>query len=522
MLAVPALLAAVPTIAVPDTASKIRTIRAAAGGLDLHVEGATDGAILRGDVLPQLAFWIAPSAGGRSLRDVRVSVDGGRVGTTIRDGKLTWQLPALAEGAHVVTATRSRPLALPASTATFHFTVDATPPALTIAPQAGRVGLDAPVVVTGTVEAGARLVSGGKPVAVRDGRFELRFDAPPAGAEVTARDRAGNVSVVPIVVPVEVPPTRAVHVSGFGWAAKSLRDPVLSLADRKLINTVELDLKEEDGLITYKSALEYHRSIGAVRGLFDLKTAVDELHAHGVRVVGRLVAFRDPVLAEAAWKAGQRNQVIQTPAGEPYAGYGGFTNFADPAVRKYNIDIAEEAVRAGVDDVLYDYVRRPDGPIDSMRFPGITVSPEDAVVAFLTESRARIRPLGAYQGASVFGIAADRPTQIAQDVTKMAPAVDYIAPMVYPSHWNKGEYGVADPNRSPYDITAKSLALFQAKVKGTDVKVVPWLQDFSLGVHYGPAEVAAQIKAAADVGITDFLLWDPAVTYTEAALSPTG
>jgi hypothetical protein len=102
----------------------------------------------------------------------------------------------------------------------------------------------------------------------------------------------------------------------------------------------------------------------------------------------------------------------------------------------------------------------------------------------------------------------------------MAEIVDYVAPMVYPSHWGPGEYGVPDPNSAPYDITFRSLEDFQIQVGGTEATVLAWLQDFSLGVDYGPAEVRAQIQAAEDAGVLDFLLWDAATTYTRAALEP--
>jgi hypothetical protein len=510
---------AVPLLVVlaPSAPAAARATLGTTGSIPLRSSGIEDGAV----VTPAALGHVTLAVGGRGgLGSVTVSLDDRPVATEVSGRTITLRLPPLADGEHVVRVARPRRLGLPAQTRTFAFTVDGTPPTLTVDDPPGKAALGQPVVVTGTVEAGATVTSAGRAVKVAGGRFELRFDAPPSGAEVTATDAAGNTTTVPVVVPVDVPSTRAVHVSGFGWADRRFRDPVLAMGERGLIDTVQLDLKEEDGLIDYRSDLERPKAIGAVRGLFDLKTAVDDLHARHLRVVGRIVAFRDPVLAGSAWKAGQRNEVIQTPEGAPWAGYGGFTNFADPAVRKYVIDIAEEAARAGVDDILYDYVRRPDGPLEKMRFVGLTGTPEQGIAAFLAESRARLRPLGVYQGASVYGISVDRPTQIAQDLTQMAPNVDYLAPMVYPSHWNKGEYGVADPNRSPYDIVQRSLAKFQAKVAGTDVKIIPWLQDFSLGVTYGPAEVAAQIKAAADVGITSWFLWDPAVTYTEAGIPP--
>jgi peptidoglycan/xylan/chitin deacetylase (PgdA/CDA1 family) len=91
--------------------------------------------------------------------------------------------------------------------------------------------------------------------------------------------------------------------------------------------------------------------------------------------------------------------------------------------------------------------------------------------------------------------------------------------MLYPSHWGSFEYDIENPNSQPYDIVFRSLEDFERAVEGTGARIVPWLQDFSLGVEYGPAEVKAQIDATADAGIDEFLLWDPAVTYTGRALT---
>jgi hypothetical protein len=271
-------------------------------------------------------------------------------------------------------------------------------------------------------------------------------------------------------------------------------------------------------MVGYDTEVPLARKIGASAGIYDLAEAVRELHDRGVHVVGRLVAFRDPVLAGASWESGDRDLVLQTPDGKPYAGYGGFTNFAHPKVRRYNIDIAKEAAAAGVDAILYDYVRRPDGSLDQLVIPGLRVSPEKAITRFVALSRRRLRPYGVEHGASVYGIAATRPTEIGQDIPAIARHVDYVAPMVYPSHWAPGEYGVANPDGQPYEIVRRSLEDFTAAVEGTGARVVPWLQDFSLGVTYGPAQVRAQIEASADAGIDEFLLWDPKVTYTAGVL----
>src|SRR5581483_8773964 len=183
---------------------------------------------------------------------------------------------------------------------------------------------------------------------------------------------------------------------------------------------VELDLKDESGTIGFDAPIALGKRVGAVQKIYDLKAAVRLLHSKGVRVIGRLVCFRDSVLAGAAWKAGDRDEVVQTPSGGPYAGYGGFTNFANPVVRKYNVDVAVAAAKLGVDEILYDYVRRPDGPLSSMVFPGLKGSAERSIASFLGEARAALKPYRTFLGASVFGIAATRPDEIAQNIPMMA------------------------------------------------------------------------------------------------------
>jgi peptidoglycan/xylan/chitin deacetylase (PgdA/CDA1 family) len=206
--------------------------------------------------------------------------------------------------------------------------------------------------------------------------------------------------------------------------------------------------------------------------------------------------------------------------------YGGFGNFADPQVRKYNIAIAVAAAKLGVDDILYDYIRRPDGDLSTMTFPGLKGSDTEAaaersITSFLAETQRALAPYHTFLGASVFGIAATYPEQIAQNIPMMSKHLDYVSPMVYPSHWGAGEYDVASPDTQPYDIVYRSLKDFVRLTKGTGARVVPWLQDFTLYSTYGSAQVAAQVKAAKDAGTDEFLLWDPNVTYDSSGLSNT-
>ena len=489
----------------------------------LNVAGPPQGAEFGASVQSKLVF--VADASPSALRRQRWTVDGNDVTEQVRAAgtRLVLVPGRLSEGEHRVRIQQSGGFLGASTSRTFRFVVDRTPPRIELS-RPLQTHPWSPLTVMGRIRDAAELTFNGETVSISDGRFSRRLAVPvPKEVTLTARDRAGNVerlrARVTILPRRPRSPVRAVHVTFYAWADPALRRGVMRLIDEHRINAVELDLKDESGTVGFAAPVPLARRIGAMRPIVDLRDAVEQLHSRGVRVIGRLVCFRDPILAAAAWRRGARAEVIQTPAGAPYAGYGGFTNFANPVVRQYNIDVALAAASSGVDDVLYDYVRRPDGPRSSMTFPGLKGSPESAIVSFLRETRLALRPYRTFLGASVLGVAADRPLEVAQLVPAMARQVDYIAPMIYPSHWGPGEYDVADPNAQPYAIVRRSLRAFQQDVRGTGARIVPWLQDFTLGVTYGVREVRAQVEAARADRIDEFLLWDPAVTYTADALT---
>lgn len=440
-------------------------------------------------------------------------------------GRLTIRLQkGLPEGGYELAVAFDRPLLLGPTVARWPVVVDDQPPSIA-KPLLIPGPIDSPARVSGAIEPGATVrveTTSAEPprVDVADGTYTLLFARPPSGpVVVVATDLAGNEARLRFEIPIAYPTdTRAVHVTAAGWADPGIRQRTLALVDAGVVNVVQLDLKDEDGRVGYDSAVPFARTIGSVEGQYRLADAVATLRAHNARVIGRIVAFRDPVLARWAWANGHPDWVLQTPTGQALDAYGGFTNYTVAEVRSYNLAIAVEAAGLGVGDILWDYVRRPEGDPLEMVVPGLsgtTRTTGDAIVDFLAESHLALRRAGAYQGASLFGIAATRPENIGQPVDRIARNVDYIAPMVYPSHYVDGECGVRSPIRQPYDIVRCSLGDFVRVMAGTGAVLVPWLQDFSLGpVGYGADEVAEQVRATRDVGAAGFLLWNPAARYT--------
>src|SRR5690606_9261083 len=436
------------------------------GGGGVQIAGLENGAVIgppQANVTIELAKETDPAAVTVTVDDEELEAAQSAPNAFVVD------LSGLPDGEHRLTVVVDRSFPFRSLRAAREFVLDTTPPSIEVLSPTDPVPVNQEVTVSVRVAAddiAAVTIDGEQAAPDENGTISKTYPEPPdAGVVITATDAVGNTAEE--LVPIELalagapgaPPMIGVHATGWTWATPELKDPIMEMIDAGLINTVELDLKDEGGDVWYDTGVELAHEIGAVTELYDLEQAVEEVHAKGVRVIGRIVNFRDPRLADYAVENGHLDWVIQNPDGSAYGQYGGFTNPFDPDVREYNMALAEEAARLGVDDIMYDYVRRPD-TLQEIVYPGQDGEPEDAIVSFLAESRQRVHAAGARLAAAVFGIAATRPHEVAQDIPRMAAEVDYIAPMIYPSHWGPGEYGVENPNAQPYDITFRSLSDF--------------------------------------------------------------
>ncbi len=462
------------------------------------------------------------------LARTSVSVDGKTVPVSARNGgAVIARLPRLANGKHQIRVIsgngvlwRSR------AQRTVTFTVDSKSPALTVVRSKQSVRLDSPVGVSGKADPEAIVTVDGKEVGTNDGKFGYRFAYPPIGEiRVLAKDRAGNSSLRRLRPTLIYPEIRAVRLTAKNWTSPERRSELFALINENKVNSVILDLKGDDGLIPYNSNVQKASEIGAVQATYDLRAAVAELHGRGVRVIGRLVTFRDPILAQALWNSGSKADVVQDLRGRPYTVKKSmYPNPLSKAVQNYNLDLIEEASNAGVDDVLLDFVRRPEGLLSQMTLDGLpaegrTTALDGRLSGFLRSVDLRLRNSRTRLGVTVFGTAILRPAEVGQNVTEMAKRVDYIVPLVYPSYWANQSYGVRVPAKAPGEIVRRALEDFQKKLEGSPVAIIPFLQDFSLHVAYGPDDLRAQIDAAKGLGIDRFMLWDPKATYSASALA---
>jgi hypothetical protein len=343
--------------------------------------------------------------------------------------------------------------------------------------------------------------------------------APASGADVGAgQGDAVRQKPAPKPEPRPLPDEiRGVHVTMALASLDGKLEEYYGLASEGM-NTLQLDVKDENGEVAFRQPrVPLAAQVGAARTYYAPRPVVEDVREHGLYLIGRVVVFEDPILARE-----RPALAIRTPDGGVWTNSAGlgWSNPYDRRVWKYNVDVAEAAVNAGFDEIMFDYVRFPtDGDVSSAVYRGRVREPKTATIGrFLEYARARLEPLGARVSAALFGLTATREMGIGQRPRQLAQHLDAVYPMVYPSHYGSGEYGLDDPNALPGFTVARSLRDFRRALRGQETLLIPWLQDFSLGREYTLEDVQAQVQAARDAKARGYLLWNPAGVYTPGGL----
>lgn len=318
---------------------------------------------------------------------------------------------------------------------------------------------------------------------------------------------------------------KAIYLTAY--SAGGNLDLYLDLVDRTELNAVVIDVKDVTGEVMYPSEVPLANEIGATREVLpDLETLAKQLKERDVYSIARVAVFEDDILPR------ERPDLAPTDSatGGPWLNNAGqaWSDGYSREVWEYNTAIAKEAAEAGFDEIQFDYIRFPsDGPLDTLTYEEETYpTREDALGAFLKYADKELEPTGVRIAADVFGLAATEDgAGVGQFMDKLAPHLDAVNPMTYPSHYPVGSFGYDAPNAQPYEMVRESMKDFEEDTKkvNPDIEIRPWLQDFDLGdPPYGPEEIRAQMQAVYDSGETGWLLWNASNEYTEEALKPAG
>lgn len=342
---------------------------------------------------------------------------------------------------------------------------------------------------------------------------------------------------------------KGIYMTACVATAPSLRDKLVALVEETELNSIVLDVKSYDGWISYD--VEDERLKGAVGGpckVTDLKGLLADLHEKGIYMIARVASFQDPVAVKAdpsiaVKKKSDPNAIWKDHKGITWIDAGAKSHW------EYLVLLAKDAYAIGFDEINFDYIRFPsDGNMSDILYPESGARKKaDVIEEFFSYLHDELSGTGMKISADLFGMVTTNKDDlnIGQVLERALPYFDYIAPMVYPSHYPKNFNGWPDPNKVPYEIIEYSMgeAALRARATSTPIagfahalipsttpalyakdpydpkeKLRPWLQDNNYPVPYTPEMVRAQIQATYDVGLDSWLLWNAGNRYTREAL----
>jgi len=332
-------------------------------------------------------------------------------------------------------------------------------------------------------------------------------------------------------------PLKGIYMTQCVASLPSFREKLAKLIGETELNAVVIDIKDYTGTVSFQTA-------GTGCKVSDLQSFVEELHSKNIYVIGRVTVFQDPLYVkvhpELAVKRKSDGGVWKDRKGISFVDVG-----AKP-FWNYITTIAISSYAIGFDEVNFDYIRFPsDGDMTDIYFSQTgTTTKKEMLRQFFEYLDSKLAGTGLVTSADLFGMTTTNKDDlgIGQILEYALENFDYVSPMVYPSHYPPKFNGWPDPNKVPYEIVKFSMdgAVARDKFLYTEISTItasttpnlglmkrinplqlrPWLQDNDYPVHYTPAMVRAQIQATYDAGLTSWMLWDPANTYTKEALLP--
>ena len=392
----------------------------------------------------------------------------------------------------------------------------------TVTDEAGAALADVRVFVDGT----DALVRTGP-----DGAYELP-GIPEQGVVIFKRAgyRLGEIPIgeeVAMDIALERFEVRALYAPSAVFESTNGLEELLAVVEATEVNALVIDVKETDGLLYYSTDLKAAVDAGAVREtpIFDLEELLPMLRERGIYTIARMVVMKDNTVTAARPELAVRNNIT----GEPWRDYigGAWLDPSAPGVAEYVAAIAVDLADRGFDEVQLDYVRFfSDGPYAEAdttlpNSQSFRIAAMQRVLRVVSEALSTTR---AFLAADVFPISFILPDDqgIGQRPEVVMPFVDYACPMAYPSHFGPGVFGLDVPNNYPYEVVDQTLAIMNEQASEWPVALRPWIQDFGYGpfAKYTPAQVQAQIQAAADRSSHGWMVWNPVANFSAAAFGP--
>ena len=334
----------------------------------------------------------------------------------------------------------------------------------------------------------------------------------------------------------------AVKVKGIYLASKPLANEGFMSTfwdnmDNTELNAVVIDIKDDYGKITYDMhGVALAEELGSVEPVIeDMPALMKKFKEHGIYTIARIVSMRDPYIGKTKPEWCLTNQ-----DGSVYTDNSGYTwiNPYKTEYWDYLLSIGRACAADGFNEIQFDYIRfctdkgASDCVFDENETKGrdkISIITE--AVQYLTDE---LKKEGVFVSCDVFGTIIGSQIDsrsVGQDYAQLAALADYMCPMIYPSHYSAGNFGLDMPDKHPYEAILGALkrsrnALSRAYTDGErQAAVRPWLQAFTaswLGsgnyISYDSAAIRQEIQAVYDAGYDEWILWSASVSYDYSGL----
>ena len=336
-------------------------------------------------------------------------------------------------------------------------------------------------------------------------------------------------------------PVKALYLNN--ESVRKKLDHYIDLANKTEINAYVIDIKDDSGKLTYDSDIETVNAAKADTPGFDIREVTKKLHDNNIMVIARMVTFKDSTITKS-----HPDMAIKTASGSVFNKNSMWLDATKKEARDYILSIAKEAVQFGFDEIQFDYIRFPETSLYDYKLelePGQTRN--EVIEGFIRYVRNSL-PADTILSADVFGmplISLKDYGEIGQSLETIGGSLDYICPMIYPSHFaNNAKSGsmangegqringvlFTHPDLKPYEVVYNTLLTGKERIdkkEGYNLDMRPYIQGFTASylpagywTKYGVAEYRTQIQAVYDAGYDEWIFWNSRNEYVEAAFQP--
>ena len=303
---------------------------------------------------------------------------------------------------------------------------------------------------------------------------------------------------------------KGIYVNGYYMNKETKMNSIKEILKKTNVNTLVIDAKTDNGHVLFDSQSSETDILKNERIKYDAASLEELRKIKDLYLIARIVVFQDPLFAktfkEEAIFDSKNNRIYSQ--NEQY--------FLDPSsqrARDYTLSLAVEACQLGFNEIQFDYIRYPDSNYQYMVFKEKNnyLNRTNNINSFLREAKDTLHKEGCLVSADIFGFILTNTEDggIGQNLETIIESVDFISPMVYPSHYSKGSFGYSYPNNFPYEVV--TAALNDGLSRGIQEKS---LRPFLQGFWHSSEDVRLNIKAAEDKGL-DWIIWNNSSVYDE-------